>query len=168
MDEEVVLLEEQLATAHADIERLQTQIADLAARDSQRDTELQELRTQLQTSRVDAEAAQSQLAAQADETQRLREAISQAESQSREALQRYREAALQREPHLPADLVTGETVSELDAAIDRARQTVAQVRQHLEQQAQALRVPAGAPARGSPDTSDLSAGEKIRLGLQKT
>jgi hypothetical protein len=45
---------------------------------------------------------------------------------------------------------------------------VAQVRQHLEQQAQAARVPAGAPARGSPDTSELSASEKIRLGLQKT
>ncbi len=168
MDEEVVLLEEQLATAHADIERLQTQLADLAAGDSQREVEVQELRIQLQTSRADAEATQSQLASQADEALRLREAISQAEARSQEALQRYREAALQREPQLPADLVTGDTVSELDAAIERARQTVAQVRQHLEQQAQALRVPAGAPARGSPDASELSAGEKIRLGLQKT
>ncbi|HLF75997.1 MAG TPA: hypothetical protein VJB57_00765 [Dehalococcoidia bacterium] len=168
MDEEVVLLEEQLATAHADIERLQTQLADLAARDSQRDAEVQDLRTQLQASRADAEAAQALVASQAEESQRLQEAISQAEAQSREALGRYREAALQREPQLPGDLVTGSTVSELDAAIERARQTVAQVRQHLEQQAQALRVPAGAPARGSPDASDLSAGEKIRLGLQKS
>jgi DNA repair exonuclease SbcCD ATPase subunit len=167
MDEEVVLLEEQLATAHADIERLQAEVADLAARDAQRAAESQALQAQLQTSRADAEAATSQLAAQAQETQRLQDAISQAESQSNEAVQRYREAVLQREPHLPADLVTGETVAELDAAIERARQTVAQVRQHLEQQAQALRVPAGAPARGSPDASDLSAGEKIRLGLQK-
>jgi len=168
MDEEVVLLEEQLATAHADVERLQTQLADLAARDSQRDAEVQDLRTQLQASRADAEAAQALVASQAEESQRLQEAISQAEAQSREALGRYREAALQREPQLPGDLVTGSTVSELDAAIERARQTVAQVRQHLEQQAQALRVPAGAPARGSPDASDLSAGEKIRLGLQKS
>jgi len=168
MDEEVVLLEEQLATAHADVERLQTQLADLAAKDSQRDAELQELRAQLQTGRSDAEAAQSQLALQAEETQRLQEAIANAEAQSREALGRYREVALQREPQLPADLVTGETVSELDAAIERARQTVAQVRQHLDQQAQSLRVPAGAPARGSPEVSGLSAGEKIRLGLTKT
>lgn len=168
MDEEVVLLEEQLATAHADVERLQTQLADLAATDSQRAAELHELRTQLQTSHADAEAAQSQLASQAEETQRLQEAIANSEAQAREALGRYREAALQREPQLPADLVKGETVSELDAAIERARQTVAQVRQHLDQQAQSLRVPAGAPARGGPEVSDLSAGEKIRLGLSKT
>jgi myosin protein heavy chain len=168
MDEEVVLLEEQLATAHADIERLQAQIADLTARETQRDTELQELRGQLQVSRDEAAGARTQLETQTQETQRLQEAISRAEAQSQEALNRYREAALQREPQLPADLVTGETVADVDAAIERARQTVAQVRQHLEQQAQALRVPAGAPARGSPDTSDLSAGEKIRLGLQKS
>jgi regulator of replication initiation timing len=150
MDEEVVLLEEQLATAHADIERLQTQMAELAALDSRRDGELQTLRSQLEASRTEGDAARSELAAQ-----------------SREALGRYREAVLQREPQLPAELVTGDTVSELESAVERARQTVAQVRQHLEQQAQALRVPAGAPARGSPDTSDLTAGEKIRLGLQK-
>ncbi|HEY7466532.1 MAG TPA: hypothetical protein VIB47_07545 [Dehalococcoidia bacterium] len=168
MDEEVVLLEEQLATAHADIERLQTQIADLEARDSERGVELKELRGQLQASRAEAEEARSRLVSQAEETQGLRESVALSESQSREALQRYRAAVLQREPQLPADLVTGETVSELEAAVERARQTVAQVRQHLEQQAQALRVPAGAPARGSPDPSELSAGEKIRLGLQKS
>ena len=168
MDEEVILLEEQLATAHADIERLQTQLAELAAAESQRGVELQELRRELQTSRADAEAAKSQVAAQDAEAQQLQEAVAGAEAQSREALARYREAALQREPQLPGELVAGETVSELDAAIERARQTVAQVRQHLDQQAQALRVPAGAPARGSPDVADLSAGEKIRFGLQKT
>jgi regulator of replication initiation timing len=167
MDEEVVLLEEQLATAHADIERLQTQMAELAALDSRRDGELQTLRSQLEASRTEGDAARSELAAQADETLQLRESIEQAAAQSREALGRYREAVLQREPQLPAELVTGDTVSELESAVERARQTVAQVRQHLEQQAQALRVPAGAPARGSPDTSDLTAGEKIRLGLQK-
>ena len=70
------------------------------------------------------------------------------------------------EPDLPADLVSGETVSEVDEAAVRARQTVAQVRQHLETQAQALRVPAGAPARGAPDTSAMTPAEKIRLGVR--
>jgi chromosome segregation ATPase len=168
MDEEVVLLEEQLAVAHADVERLQARLADYEARDSRHDSEVKQLSTQLRESEHDMALVRSQLALHLEETEHLREAISQAEAQSREALQRYRDALLQREPQLPAELVTGETVSELEAAVERARQTVAQVRQHLEQQAQALRVPAGAPARGSPDPSELSAGEKIRLGLQKT
>ncbi len=168
MDEEVVLLEEQLAAAHAEVERLQTQVADLAARETQHESELQKLRVEAEANRAAADAAQTQLASQTEEAGVLRESIASAEAQGREAVQRYREAALEREPHLPADLVVGDSVTELDASIERARQTVAQVRQHLDQQAQALRVPAGAPARGNPETSDLSAGEKIRLGLSKT
>jgi hypothetical protein len=69
---------------------------------------------------------------------------------------------------LPQELVGGESVAELDEAVSRARQTVAQVRQHLEQQAQSLRVPAGAPVRGGPDVSGLTAGEKIRAGLKQS
>jgi chromosome segregation ATPase len=168
VDEEVVLLEEQLAAAHGDIERLQSQLADLTAGQSQHDAELQEVRGQLETSRADAEEAHSQLAVQVEELERLREAASKAEADGREAVLRYRDVVLEREPQLPADLVVGDSVSALDTAIERARQTVAQVRQHLDQQAQALRVPAGAPARGSPDVSDLSSAEKIRLGLSKT
>jgi chemotaxis protein MotB len=168
VEEEVVLLEEQLAAAHADVERLQSQMAELTARQSQHDAVLQETRSQLETSRAEAEAAQSQLAVQVEEMERLRESAATAETTGREAVQRYRDVVLEREPQLPADLVVGDSVSALDAAIERARQTVAQVRQHLDQQAQALRVPAGAPARGSPDVSDLSSAEKIRLGLSKT
>ena len=74
---------------------------------------------------------------------------------------------LEREPELPADIVAGDTVASLDASIATARQTVAQVRQHLDQQAQALRIPAGAPVRTGPDTSALSPAERIRLGLRQ-
>jgi hypothetical protein len=167
MEEEVVLLEEQLAAAHADIERLQSQLAELAASESRREAETQALRVGLEASRRESEAANSANAAQAAEAARLQETLTETQLQAREALARYRDAVLQREPQLPADLVSGANVAELDASIDRARQTVARVRQHLEQQAQAARVPSGAPVRGAPDTSDMSAAEKIRLGLQK-
>ena len=168
VDEEVALLEEQLATAHADVDRLQTQLAELTARQSEHDAEVQTLRSELRTSRMDTEAAKSQSVAQTEEIERLRESMAAAEAHGREAVLRYREVVLEREPHLPGDLVSGDSIGELDAAVERARQTVAQVRQHLDQQAQALRIPAGAPARGSPDISGLSSAEKIRLGLSKT
>jgi regulator of replication initiation timing len=167
VDEEVVLLEEQLATAHADVERLQSQLADLTARQADREAEVQQLRLQLEASRAETEAAQSQASSHAEEMERLSESIAAVEAQGRDAVQRYREVVLEREPQLPADLVIGDSIGEVDAAVERARQTVAQVRQHLDQQAQALRIPAGAPARGSPDTSELSSAEKIRLGLSK-
>jgi chromosome segregation ATPase len=146
LDEEVVLLEEQLASAHADIERLQTRLAE-------------------------ADAAQARSAAEA-ETQRLeleslREELSTAAEQAKWTAQRYRDAVLAGEPDLLAELVSGDTIAEIDASVAQARQTVAQIRQHLEQQAKALRVPAGAPARSAPDFSALSPAEKIRLGLEQ-
>ena len=160
MDEEVVLLEEQLAAAHADIQRLQTRVADMEALAATRDAELTEARQGI-------EAAQSQLAAQGVDLESLQALVGETRVQAQTATQRYREAVLAHESHLPADLIAGETVEAVDESIARARQTVAQVRQHLEQQAQALRVPAGAPVRAGPDLSTLSAAEKIRLGLQQ-
>lgn len=168
MDEEVVLLEEQLASAHADIERLQTRLAEVEATASSREAEAVDLRRQLDAAKEELADRDAALSTQAADNEALASAGAAAAERAKTAAQRYREAVLTREPELPADLVVGETVEEIDESLDRARQTVAQVRQHLEQQAQALRVPAGAPARSAPDLSALSPTEKIRLGLSQT
>jgi chromosome segregation ATPase len=160
MDEEMVLLEEQLTAAQNDIEQLQSKLADAEARESTRVAEVAELR------RIVA-AREESLATQTVELEDLRAAIGEAQTATREAVQRVRQAILDREPELPHELVTGESVADLDAAVLQARQTVAQVRQHLEQQAQSLRVPAGAPVRTAPDTSAMTAAEKIRAGLKQ-
>jgi chromosome segregation ATPase len=158
VEEEVVLLEEQLLAAQGDVDRLQAQLADVVAREETRAAEVAELRRQI------AERDES-LAAQNVELEDLRAAISEAEVRVREAVQRVRQSVLEREPELPEGLVAGETVTEIDAAVARARQAVAQVRQHLEQRAQTQRVPAGAPVRAAPDVSGMTAAEKIRAGL---
>ena len=166
MDEEVVLLEEQLAAAQGDLERLQEKLAEAEARAASRESESHELRRQVESFRAQAGERQAAVESLTGEVDSLKQALAQAGDRTREAAGRYRDALLQREPDLPADLVGGDTVEEVDEAVARARQTVAQVRQHIEQQAQSLRVPAGAPVRGEPDTSSLSASEKIRLGLE--
>ena len=160
MDEEVVLLEEQLAAAHADIERLQARLGELDTQATGRETELVEQRRRV-------EAADAQLAQRNEEIEVLHAALEAADAGGRADAARYREAVLAREPDLPAELVGGDSVTEIDDAIARVRQMVAQVRQHLEQQAQASRIPTGAPVRSAPDLSALSATEKIRLGLQQ-
>ncbi len=153
MDEEVVLLEEQLAGAQAEIEQLQTRLADAEARALTRDGELTDIRKQLDAARNDIAARETTVASQLLELTSTSGALAIAEARSREAAARYRDAVLARESDLPADLVSGETVAEIDESLAKARQTVAQVRQHIELQAQSQRVPAGAPARGSPDLS---------------
>jgi chromosome segregation ATPase len=167
VDEEVVLLEEQLAAAHGDIERLQARLAEAEALASGREQESANLRRQLEASNQALSASESAVQSQTAEAETLRVSLEDANVQAREAISRYRTAVLAQEPELPADLISGETVEAIDAALTQARQTVAQVRQHLEQQAQALRVPPGAPARAGPDVSSLSPADKIRLGLEQ-
>ena len=88
-------------------------------------------------------------------------------SQLSQALGAYRASLLEAEPGLPADLVSGGTIDELQASHARARQIVEQVRGSLEEQALMERTPSGAPARSDVDVSALSPEEKIRLGLSR-
>lgn len=165
VDEEVVLLEEQLRAAQADIDRLQGRLAEAEARASARDAEVIEMKRQLTAANgalADKESAAETYAAEAAA---MRSRLEEAAARSRSDAQRYRDLVLAHEPDLPADLVSGDSIDALEQSLQQARQTVAQVRQHLEQQAQSLRVPSGAPVRSAPDTSDLSPAEKIRSGL---
>ena len=159
-NDEVVELEEQLAAAQAEIEGLQATAADREARAAHLESQLGALRQELSQAREETQVREQELAG-------LTERGAALEAQVRSAAQRYRELALERSPELPQELVAGETVEEIDQAIERARETVAKVRGHLESQAQAGRVPVGAPVRSGPDLSGLSAEEKIREGLRQ-
>jgi thioesterase domain-containing protein len=79
-----------------------------------------------------------------------------------EAIDKYRQALLQQHPQIPADLVKGNTVAELDSSLEQAQAVVDKVKQHL-----AERVPAGAPQRSGIDISSMSPGEKITYGLRQ-
>jgi chromosome segregation ATPase len=167
MDEEVVLLEEQLAAAHADIERLQARLAESEARSATREADALELKRRLDTASEQAAERDSALSAQEGEIEALRERLDTVSTRSQADAQRYRGLVLAHEPDLPADLVAGASIEALDEAVLQARQTVARVRQHLEEQARSQRVPAGAPVRAAPDLSVLSPAEKIRQGLRE-
>jgi chromosome segregation ATPase len=160
MSDEPSELEEELVETRAELERLQATAADREARAAHAEAQLAELRLELTQARSDAEARGQALAAATERTQGL-------EAQVASAAQRYRGLVLQQSPELPEELVAGTTVEEIDEALERARETVSKVRGHLESQAQAGRVPVGAPARSGPDLSGVSAEEKIRRGLER-
>ena len=159
-DEELSAVREELEEARAELERLQVTAADREARAVHLEGEAGELRQQLDAARGETARRDEELSALSERAQTL-------ETQVTHAGQRYRELALERSPELPGELVTGTTVEEVDEAIARARETVSKVRGHLESQAQAGRVPVGAPQRSGPDLSALSAEEKIELGLRQ-
>ena len=63
--------------------------------------------------------------------------------------------------------MTPDDIEAVDASLIAARDLVGRVRTHIETEAHASRVPAGAPPRTAPDYSALSPEQKIRLGLQQ-
>jgi hypothetical protein len=88
------------------------------------------------------------------------------------AVARYRDAALAAEPELPPDLVTGETLEEVDASLAAACRAVAQIRERLATESEdagsfARGFPTGAPARLGTSTEGMSAAEKIARGLEE-
>ena len=152
-DEELATVQEELAEARAELERLQVAAADREARAAHLESELAQARS-------DAEAREGELVSAREQAQALDEQV-------RASAEQYRELALQHSPELPAELVAGGTVEEVEQSLQRARETVSKVRGHLESEAQAGRVPVGAPARSEPDLSALSPEEKISFGLQQ-
>ncbi|MEX2247936.1 MAG: hypothetical protein WEC75_14780 [Dehalococcoidia bacterium] len=161
MDEaELAELQEQLAAARADVERLQSATADAEARAQTALDEASELRERLRAS-DEATAAASEREASLEA--RLDESASRVQA----AAVRYREAVLRAEPGLPDELIAGVTVEEVDASLEAARAVVGRVRTQLEERAQAGRVPVGAPARSEPDASAMTPEQKIRYGLSR-
>jgi len=84
------------------------------------------------------------------------------------AVTKYRAAVLASAPGIPEELVKGESIDEIDASLEMARGIVSKVRQQLEVEAEANKVPAGAPPRMPQDLSALSPAEKIAYALRKS
>ena len=84
------------------------------------------------------------------------------------AVAKYRAAVLAAAPEIPVELVKGESIAEIDASLEQARGIVSRVRQQLESEAEANKVPAGAPERTQQDLSTLSPAEKIAYALKKS
>ncbi|MGA2284996.1 MAG: hypothetical protein ABSG55_01835 [Dehalococcoidia bacterium] len=173
-EDEIVELREQLAEAQSESERLQVAAADSEARAVHLEELNQRLRGQIEVAEGELATAREQIEESSAQLAHFEEQITARQEENellharlQAAAGKYREALLAAAPELPAELVTGESIEEIEEAVERARQTVRQVRERLESQAQVGRVPTGSPPRGAPDYSALSPVEKIRLGLSQ-
>ena len=147
VDPETSALREQLADALAQIDSLQTSVADAEARASTNAERVASLQGELETAQSEGEQLGDSL---------------------RESAIKYREARLTAAPHIPADLVTGEEMEEIDEQLTAAERVVSEMQERLEKERrqESSPIPAGSPVRRAPDYSGLPAAEKIKLGLQ--
>ena len=113
------------------------------------------------------DALQAELAEARGALEREQALRAQAEADLAAAVEGYRKALLAGAPELPAELVQGATVAELEAAFANAKAMAERVRRQVESEAVQERVPAGAPPRRGVDPSALSSQQKILLGLRR-
>ena len=117
-----------------------------------------------------AEAERDELATLRSELQEARDALDAEQAARRAAVARYRGALLQAEPSLPPELIEGDDVEAVDASVDAARRTVAEIRERIARESEdeaARGFPAGAPERRGPRTEAMSTAEKIAYGLEQ-
>jgi chromosome segregation ATPase len=148
---ELAAMQEQLAEARTEVERLQRAAANAVA-------EAAFLRDDVRMSNEAVAVANS-------EAEALRTQLAEAGERTRAAVERYRELVVRTEPSLPADLIDGEDADAIDASAEAARSLLARVREGMARQYDVPPVPAGSPARRSPDLSALTPEQKIRYGL---
>jgi uncharacterized coiled-coil protein SlyX len=82
-----------------------------------------------------------------------------------QALASYRALVVSSNPDLPEELITGESVEEIDRSLASARALIDRVRQRLEMEIAGSRIPAGASLRAPLDLSVLSPQEKIQYAM---
>jgi chromosome segregation ATPase len=97
-----------------------------------------------------------------DEAERKLVELGQALSQ---AVASYKALVVQANPGVLAELITGDTVEEVNESLKNAQTLVERVRQEMETEASKTRIPAGAPQRAPLDLSALSPREKIQYAI---
>ncbi len=148
VDPETSALKEQLTDALAQVDSLQAAVADAEARATTEADRVAAIQSEQETARAENERLSARL---------------------REAALKYREVRLTAAPHIPADLVPGEGMEEIDEQLTAAERLVSEMRERMEKQRrqESPPIPAGSPVRRAPDYSGLPAAEKIKLGLQQ-
>jgi DNA repair exonuclease SbcCD ATPase subunit len=82
------------------------------------------------------------------------------------AVATYKETVVGANPGLLPEMITGDTIEEIDASVKKARAVMEKVRQEMEAEAAKTRIPSGAPPRSAPDLSALSPREKIKYAIE--
>ena len=95
----------------------------------------------------------------------LKQSLAELETRLSQAVSSYRALVIKANPTVPEELVTGDSIEEIDASLASAQVLIDRVRQELGAEIAAAKIPAGAPLRTPLDFSALSPKEKIQYAI---
>jgi chromosome segregation ATPase len=157
-DEEIQALQDELKAAKEELDSLKAEKDALINKLETKDTCLTELETAV--SEKDSEIATIKQTV-VDDNQKF-EALNENLSQ---AVAAYKTLVVKANPGVIEELITGNTITEIDQSLENAKTLVSKVRGGIEQEIASVKVPAGAPQRTPPDLSALSPLEKIQYAI---
>ncbi len=91
--------------------------------------------------------------------------ISQLKETLKETVESYKAQAVTTNPDIPGELISGDSIEEVNVSLESAKELVSKVRKGIEAEISLARFPAGAPERTAPDLSVLSPREKIQYAI---
>jgi multidrug efflux pump subunit AcrA (membrane-fusion protein) len=122
---------------------------------AEKDARIAELQAQLDAALSEAKQGSEATAA---ELASVKEAKDQ-------AVAKYLTMAKALNPAIPEGIISGESIAEIDASVEKGQAIVEAVKKAMESEASQARVPAGAPTRGGISLEGLTPREKIAAGL---
>ena len=141
---------------------------------AERDTRLAELQAEGEALRAERSNLQASLseAKQASkeklvELATLGEVLSETKELKDQAVAKYLNMAKALNPAIPQDIITGESIDEIDRSIEKGKTIVEAVKSTMASEAAATKVPAGAPTRGGISLEGLSPRDKIAYAIQQ-
>jgi len=95
----------------------------------------------------------------------LEQVVAEMEGNLAEAVSSYRTLAVETNPQVPVEMITGATIEEINVSLEKAITLVNRVKQDIEADITAARIPAGAPERAPINLEALSPREKIQYAI---
>jgi hypothetical protein len=95
----------------------------------------------------------------------LEQVVAEMEGSLAGAVSGYRTMAVETNPQVPVEMITGATIEEINVSLEKAIALVNRVKQDIEADMTAARIPAGAPERTPVNLEALSPREKIQYAI---
>ena len=107
----------------------------------------------------------SEIAASKQATMETEGKLNEVNNSLSQAIASYKALIVESNPGVLAELITGDTVDEVNESLKNAQVLIDKVKQEMEAEVSKTKVPAGAPQRAPLDLSALSPREKIQHAI---
>jgi len=158
---------EDLEAIKAQLEEEKEAKAAVEAALAEKDARIAELQAEGEALRAERSNLQASLSEATQGSEAAAAELEQVKEANSQAVSKYLDAVRATNPTIPQDIITGDTIEEIDASLAKAQTIAESVKASLEAQAKETRVPAGAPPRGEISLEGLSPREKIAAGIQQ-